>query len=132
MEEVVKIKKALANGENPMTFKKKLAFSLTRLLNSEEKAKSAQEFFETAFQKRELPQDLPSFTVSKTFADRPTIINLVKLSGLAKSMSEARRLIREGAVEYDGQKLTDPNATVKIKKGSVLRIGKHRFIKTVI
>src|SRR3989344_1418673 len=46
LEEVVNIKKALANGENPMTFKKKLAFSLTRLLNSEEKAKSAQEFFE--------------------------------------------------------------------------------------
>lgn len=131
IEEVGNIKKALANGENPMKFKKKLAFSLTQLLNSQENAKSAQEFFETTFQKREQPKDLPSFTVSKTFEDKPTIINLVRQSGFVISMSEARRLIRQGAVEYDGQKLTDPNATVKIKTGSVLRVGKHRFIKTV-
>lgn len=127
MEEVERIRKNLKSGNNPMFYKKKLAFTLVKMLNNYQQAKTAQENFEKTFQQRQIPQDIP---VIKIRGKNITTISLVSQSGFSKSNSDARRLINQGAVEYNGNKITDPNAAIKIINGGVLKVGKYKFVKT--
>ncbi len=97
------------------------------MLNDEEIAKKAQEYFENTFQKKSLPQDIPQISMSGKKS-----VNLVELLVVAKlvsSKSQAKRLILEKAVEIDGQTIIDPKTDVKIRDGMIVRVGKHRFIK---
>jgi tyrosyl-tRNA synthetase len=129
MNEVQKIAEAIKNGVNPMEYKKKLAFTLVRMLNNEDQAKEAQEYFENTFQKKELPDDVKEFVFdAKKIV---TVSDLLINSQMVPSKSEAKRLISQGAVEYNSVRLTDPNGIVTIVNNGILRVGKHRFIKTV-
>jgi tyrosyl-tRNA synthetase len=109
-----------------MIYKKKLAFHLTRMLNSEKEAKKAQEYFETTYQRRQLPTDIP--TVKLTTASL-TLAELLIAAKLAKSKSGAKRLIGEKAVEINGKAITNPQEIIDIKEGIIIRAGKHRFAK---
>lgn len=122
-------REALAKGENPIIYKKKLAFTLVRMLNDEKEAESAQQFFEETFQEKKLPAEIPNVEI---LAIQPmTLVDLVMKTKLVTSRGMAKRLIKEGAVEAEGKKLTDPLAKIKIKEGMVLRVGKHRFAKII-
>jgi len=130
MEDVEKIKTALKNGDNPMTWKKKLAYELTAILSSKDEAKQAQEFFESTFQKRALPQDIPTLTIP--VKDSMTIRDAVVLKGkIVASNNEFRRLLQDGAVEMNGTKVTDLNQLVPDAKENTLKIGKHKFLKII-
>ena len=128
IDEVAKIRGSLKEVANPMEYKKKLAYTLTRMLNNETEAKKAQESFEWAFQRRTAPTDVQSVVYKNK---NISVLSLVIQSGAASSNSDAKRLISGGAVEYGGSKLTDANASVTIVNGAVLKVGKHRFIKTI-
>lgn len=129
MTEVASIQKKLQAGENPMTFKKQLAFTLTRMLNSEGEAREAQEYFETTFQKKQIATDISEYTVS---ADKPQdLLDLVVSAGLSDSKSKARQLLRQGAIEIDGKKV-DNEQNFTPKDGMVLKVGKHKFIKLTL
>lgn len=130
MAEVEQIKKDLRSGKNPMRYKKLLAFTLTKMLNSEEEAVKAQEYFEKTFQKRQLTGEIPiiKININKDITITDLLVNL-KLAG---SRSEAKRLTGEGAVEIDGLKVTDPMQVMKIKNDMIVKVGKHRFAKISI
>lgn len=125
-EDVKRIQSDLSDGKNPMEYKKKLAFTLTRMLHSEKDAKAAQNYFENTFQKKVLPKHISTFTPS---APTLTILNLVTESGMVSSATGARNLISQGAVEIDGTKITDINQKVDTTSGTIMKIGKHNFIK---
>ncbi|MBI4990652.1 tyrosine--tRNA ligase [Candidatus Gottesmanbacteria bacterium] len=127
MEEVERIRIDLKSGKNPMFYKKLLAFTLTRMLNSEEEAKKAQEYFEKTFQKKELTGEIPTVKINNI--KDITIIDLLTNLKLTTSRSEAKRLINEGAVEVDREKITDPQQKIQLKTGMTIRVGKHRFAK---
>lgn len=130
MDEVERIRKNLKSGKNPMHYKKLLAFTLTRMLNGEEEAKKAQEFFETTFQKRELTADIPAV---KIFArEAITIIELLTELKLASSRTEAKRLTSEKAVEINGKKIINPLESLELKSGMIVRVGKHRFTRVIL
>ena len=116
------IEKSLEGGENPMKFKKQLAFELTEWLNSKEEAEKAQETFQNSFQK-----DMPNFDIEiklqKSLAD--TVAPFTNL----KSAGDAKRLIQQGGLTINGDVVTDLN--YKIKKGDKIKIGKKIFGKLI-
>ena len=127
MKEVEQIRTDLKSGQNPMIYKKRLAFTLTRMLNSEEDAKKAQVYFEKTFQRRELSEGIPAIEI-KVIKDIIMTDLLINLK-LVTSRSEAKRLITEGAVEVDGVKIKDPQQSINLKNGTVVKVGKHRLVK---
>ncbi len=120
--------------EHPMAQKKRLAHEIVKRYHGEEAARKAQEEFERVFSRRERPTDVPKVHIAteKLRDGRIAIVELLTLSGLVPSKSEARRLIAQGAVELDGTRVTDPKALVEVRTGTLLRVGKRRFAELVL
>ncbi|KPJ70679.1 tyrosine--tRNA ligase [Microgenomates bacterium DG_75] len=111
---------------NPMTLKKQLAFEVAKMLYGEKNAKNAEKEFERVFQKRKIPKEIPTFKVQRI---KYKIVDLLTDTKLAKSRSEAKRLIGQGGVDIDGSPILDPQTEVTTKEGMVIRYGKRRFIR---
>lgn len=117
----------LKGQENPMTYKKKLAFRVVKMLNDESKAINAQEYFETTFQKKQLTLDMPAVKIAgKSFG----IVDLLMELKLVKSRGDAKRLIREGAVDIDNKMIDDLRA-IEVRNGMVIKVGKHKLVKLI-
>lgn len=127
MAEVNKISSALQKGENPMIYKKRLAFTLTAMLNSEAEATKAQRDFEKTFQQRELPRDIPVFSLNST----ATISEALLATHSAASRTEAKRLVNEGAVEINGVVVRNPQALLPKQAENIIKVGKRKFLKVV-
>ena len=124
--ELEEIRKELdKEATNPMALKKRLAREIVAQLYSQEAATEAEEHFKKVIQKKERPDKIPEFytTVGITFGQWLTD------SGEAPSRSAAIRLIKQGAVTRDGNKVTDANTTVP--KGSIIKSGKRRYLKSI-
>jgi len=112
---------------NPMTLKKRLAREIVTQLYNQKTASEAEEHFVKVFQKREVPEEIKEYYVSlgASIGLRDVLVE----THLAKSRSEASRLIAQGAVEIDGEKVTSYVAPVH--SGSIIKVGKHRFAKVI-
>jgi tyrosyl-tRNA synthetase len=128
LEEIERIKQAIEAGENPMLFKKRLAFELTKQFNSEEEALEAQDHFENTFQKGDL-SSVNEFPISKLPNNPLPIIELLVSTGSASSNSAARRLVEDQAVEIDQIVVDMVQTNVTLKSGMTMRVGKKRFLK---
>ena len=111
MEEVREVESKMSAGENPMEFKKALAFKIVADLNNEEAARAARNNFEETFSKGGVPKDVQTVSAPE---DRP-LGEILLEQGLVKSKTEFNRLNKEGAI--------------KEMENGVYRIGKHRFLK---
>lgn len=127
-EEVVEIRTAIAHGDNPMPFKKRLAFTVTAMYHDEAAAQAAQDHFEKTVQNSEVPEDIPELSVA---GQEITVLELVMQTGSQASRSEARRLIAQGAVYLDDVRLDDQLATVTPMAQQVLRVGKRQWWRVV-
>ncbi len=125
MQEVESIRAAIQKGIEPMKHKKRLAFEIVKQLNNEASAKEAQTHFEKTVQQKELPSDIPEFS----WSTGKLITDLLVESNLATSKSEARRLIEQGGVAVDEEIIIDHNAPFSGTDGSIVRVGKRKFIK---
>lgn len=122
--EIETMKKAMESGENPMTFKKQLAFTITQMYHDEEQAEKAEQQFQAVSQDRGIPAKNPVHLIG---AASTTILSLAAGARKELSSSEVRRRIEQGAVSIDSQKFTDPNQEIAPKSGSVLKTGKRDF-----
>ena len=129
MEEVSIMKKALEKGDNPMDYKKKLAFTLTEMLNSTNDAKVAQSSFQKTVQNKETPDNIPELYSGEKSVD---LVELLASNNLVSSKSQARRLIGQGGVEWDGEKVTDFTLKQKAKDGIILKVGKRNYYRIKI
>jgi len=132
-------------GMHPMEAKQKLAALLVRQFHGEQAAQAAQENFNQVFRKRQVPTEIPEFKVpSKCIVPpefivpeklkdygRINIVDLMVEAKLVSSKSEAKRLIQQGAVELDNQRIT-PEFLPKLTSGSILKVGKRQFLKLVL
>lgn len=125
MDEVKEIEQALARGENPVGHKKMLTFEITKQLNNKEAAQKAQDHFQKTVQQKEIPHDLREFT----WSEGSLLADLLVESELAESKSEAKRLIGQGGVAIDEEIITDPNAPFSGTDGSIVRVGKRKFVR---
>lgn len=121
--ELKKIEKDLA----PRDLKLRLAFEIVKIYHGEKAAAAAQEKFITVFSKKDMQAvALPTLRLKK---NKISPLDLVLASGIAKSKSEARRLISAGAVELAGTLKKNPNELLEIRAGQVLKIGKKSFFR---
>jgi len=129
-EEISAARKESASGNvNPMVWKKKLAFELTRRFTSSSRAEAAAERFSRVHQEKKYPGRMDEVELNRT--DIPEgkldIIFLLRESGLAKSNSEARRKLGEGAVTLNGEKIFEHTERVEVKDNDVIKLGKRNF-----
>ncbi len=130
MEEVKKLCAGVKEGTvHPMDLKKRLAREIITIYHSEEAAKEAQAEFEKVFSQREVPTDIEEIKVEE---DSLSLLSLMQKANWGMSNSDMRRLIKDGAVSVDGDKVTDFQKEITIKpEGIVLKAGKRKFAKFV-
>ncbi len=125
-KELLEIKKSLDNPKiNPRDMKRTLARTFVRMYHSQEAATGAEEEFDRIFVEKSIPDDIEEFTVNAPM----TITALIAEAKLATSKGEARRLIDQGGVSIDGERVSDPNALLPDKSEFILKVGKRRFLK---
>jgi tyrosyl-tRNA synthetase len=95
------------------------------MYHSQEAATGAEEEFDRIFVEKSIPDDIEEFTVSTPM----TITALIAEAKLATSKGEARRLIDQGGVSIDGERVSDPNVLLPDKSEFILKVGKRRFLK---
>tara|TARA_S200000501_G_C20872196_1_gene764836 strand:- start:3941 stop:5152 length:1212 start_codon:yes stop_codon:yes gene_type:complete len=112
---------------NPMLVKKELARSLVELYYDKEKALYAEENFQNVIIEKNIPQDIPIYSLN----EEDLIVNIIFVSGMLKSKGEARRMIKQGAVKIDGDTVNDIYENVKPGPERILKVGKRRFLKII-
>lgn len=129
-EELEEIRRGLAAGAvNPRDVKMRVAHEIVRQFHGAAVASQAQAEFVRIFQQRELPSDMPIYRLP---GDQPVgILELLMGAGLAQSSSEARRLVAQGGVRVDDEKVEDIQARVAVTDGTILRVGKRKFVQIV-
>ncbi len=130
-EEIIHMEQAIKQGENPMKYKKQLAFTLTAALNTMELAQQAQIYFEDTFQKGMISTEVEEFPLSTLPGNPLSIIDLLIATNMATSKSQAKRLVIQNAVEIDQTIVDMLQTNVTLKPGMTLRVGKKRFLRFV-
>ncbi|MEW8524884.1 MAG: tyrosine--tRNA ligase [Candidatus Thiodiazotropha endolucinida] len=128
MSEIVEWKREIEQGANPRDVKIRLAEELVERFHSREQAVKAHEAFVARFQKGQMPDEMTEFDFTASNGGYP-IANLLKDAELVKSTSEAMRMIKQGAVRIDGERVTDHTLTVAAGSTHVYQVGKRRFAR---
>ena len=132
-DEIAAVASGMADGTtNPRDAKVRLAKALVAQYHSAQAADDAARWFAETFGARTFPADAPRFTPPPDDVDadgRVWIVRLLTLSGAAPSGSEARRLIRQGGVEVDGEPVRNEDARLSLAQERRLQVGKRRFLR---
>ncbi len=115
---------------NPRDIKRKLARKLVEMYHTVEASIEAEREFDNIFIKKGLPDEIPEFLVDSSKSELD-ILDLIVNVGFAPSKSEARRLVAQGGVSIDGDKISDIKEIIKINKEKILKVGKRNFVKLI-
>ena len=127
-DEIDRIKKDLDKGKNPRDIKFELAKIITALYHSELEVKEAIEFYDLAFRKKDIPDNIPEIELESDI-----LMNLIPIlvqNNIISSKSEFKRLIVQGGVRVNQEKLNDMD--FKLSNNDVIKIGKKKFIRVKI
>jgi tyrosyl-tRNA synthetase len=127
LEEISSWKKKIGEGRNPRDIKVLFAKEIVARFHSAEAAKKAEEDFESRFRHGELPEEIPEKRVVET-----QILKVLKESGLVPSANEGARMIEQGGVRIDGEKLGDRNLQLKRGATYVVQVGKRKIARITI
>ena len=127
INEINELKKEVKSGMNPRDTKILLAEEIIERFHSKEDAENAKNTFLDRFQKGAKPKDIETFSIS--LDDDIAIGNLLKESGLVQSTSEAMRLVKQGAVKINDEKIDDPKLIIEKNRELLVQVGKRRFLK---
>jgi tyrosyl-tRNA synthetase len=128
LSEIKSFREDVNKGANPRDIKFKLGEELVERFYNREEAILAREHFVSQFQKGEMPDEMPEVTL-KVETDGLAIANLLKLAGLTPSTSDAFRMLDQGAVKLDGERINDRGLMLHAGQTFVLQVGKRRFAK---
>ena len=128
LAEIAQYKKDVENGRNPKEIKMLLAKELTARFHSAKDANDAEQEFEERFKAGVLPQDMPQITLEKSGG--VLLSQILKNAGLVASTSEAQRMISQGAVKVDGEKVAE-NVTITAPE-IVAQVGKRKFARVFL
>jgi tyrosyl-tRNA synthetase len=132
-QEIAEFKKKLqTHSVNPMNLKKRLAHEIVRQFHGKQAADEAEKHFTQVFQRREIPVELHDTIAFGDKVEIEVLTDITKLlfeAGLVKSRSEANRLLAQGAIEVDGEKIS--TSLVSLKDGNIIKVGKRRFLRIV-
>jgi tyrosyl-tRNA synthetase len=126
LEELADIRSQLEDrGTNPRDHKRRLAREIVALYHGPEAAAAAERHFDRVIVEKEIPEDMPEVTLPAP----QWVLALLKEQGVVGSTSEGRRLVEQGAIYVDGERLTDPNWQVPAGTAHVLKVGKRKFLR---
>ena len=131
MSEIEDFKLQVSGGENPRDVKFKLALEIVARFHSVAEAKSAQDEFINRFRKGEMPDEIAEVSLQAEAGTIP-IANLLKNAGLTQSTSDALRMIRQGAVKIDGEKVEDTKLEICVSSTHIYQVGKRRFARVTV
>ncbi|MGC9385718.1 MAG: tyrosine--tRNA ligase [Hydrogenovibrio sp.] len=125
LETIAAYQQAVKDGENPRNIKIKLALELIERFHNSESAEAALNDFETRFSKNAIPDEMPEFTFNEVMP----LANVLKEAGLVASTSDGHRMVKQGAVKLNGEKVTDSRAKVENCEAQVYQVGKRKFAR---
>ena len=129
-QKLVEVKSQLSNGNtNPRDIKRELARTLVTMYHNQEAAEIAQQEFDNIFINKGLPDEIEEFNIGNK--KEINILDLIVLVNFAPSKGEARRLLTQGGVSIDGEKISDVQSSISVKTGMILKVGKRKFIKLI-
>lgn len=129
LEEIKNVRNQVASGSvHPMEFKKSLAYEIVSRFHGQAAAESAKDYFETRYQKRSVPNNIPKHFLP---AERIGICQLLVDLQFVRSRSEAKRLIAQGGVKVDGRIVADVNFEFRATFHHVVKVGKTRIVQVV-
>jgi tyrosyl-tRNA synthetase len=135
MDEVEAVRRGLEDGSlHPRDAKRRLARAIVEVWYGAGAAETAEAAFERVFVDKELPAEIPEAVISSDDAPggRMSLSKLLVVTGLAESNRDARRLISQGGVTVDGARHHDIEATVLVRTGLVVRVGRRRMTRVVV
>jgi len=125
--ELEKIKRDLEDLDvNPRDLKRRLAREIVSLYYGEKEASEAEKEFDRIFKAKKLPSDIPEKEIE---LGEWKVVELLVVSGLCSSNSEARRLIQQGGVRIDGEQVKEISSITEAVSGMILNVGKRKFVK---
>ena len=129
-QKLAEIKSQLTDGiSNPRDVKRELARTLVTMYHNQEAAEIAQQEFDNIFINKGLPDEIDEFNIGDK--KEINILDLIILVNFAPSKGEARRLLTQGGVSIDGEKIIDVQSNISVKPGMILKVGKRKFIKLI-
>ena len=129
--EIVALKQQVGDGRNPRDVKVELAQEIITRFHDRAAAEDALSDFEARFQRNAIPDDLPQVSLAAPSEGLP-VLQVIKLAGLTASTSEAIRMIGQGGVRIDGEKLEDRGLVLAVGAKVVLQVGKRKFAEVTI
>ncbi len=126
-----RLKEAVAAGRNPRDVKLDLAEEIVARFHGAAAGPDARQQFLARFQKGAMPDDMPDVKIDGG-GNPVRLTRILKEAGLTPSTSEAMRMIRQGAVKIDGQRIDDPAREVVPGDGLVCQVGKRRFARVTV
>jgi tyrosyl-tRNA synthetase len=129
--QIAKLQQSVTEGANPRDIKVEFAQEIVERFHSRADAVHAYEQFVARFKRGEMPEDMPSVTLTVENGYIP-IANLLKQAGLTPSTSEATRMIKQSAVKIDGEKVSDRSQKIQAPSNHVYQVGKRRFARVLV
>ncbi|HRS52830.1 MAG TPA: tyrosine--tRNA ligase [Candidatus Marinimicrobia bacterium] len=132
LAQLQEVKRRLNDGQtNPMVLKKELARAIIKMYHSESAARQAEQNFEQIFSKKEIPDDIEEIIIPSSDLPKP-LVKLLTECGAVSSNGEARRLIQQGGVRINEEKISDINYAIQNKGEYITKVGKRRFFKFIV
>ena len=131
IDEIKALKADQLNGKNPRDIKIELAKELIARFHDDQSANLAEENFINQFQKKNIPDDIEEVSITISESSIP-LTNLLKESGMTSSTSEAMRMIKQGAVRINEEKITDIKHIIDSGSSAIYQVGKRKFKKITL
>ena len=127
-EDIAKLKQEMEDGKNPRDIKFVLAEELVDRFHQEGDGKKCKEGFLNRFQKGNMPEEIESISVNLT-EDQILLVNLLKNTNMIASISEGNRLIKQGGIKINSEKVIDPKLLISSGTENIYQVGKRKFLK---
>ena len=122
------LKELASGGLHPRAAKARLAFEIVKEYHSEKEAEEAGREFDRVFKDKGMPEKIETVRLKEK---EMNILNLLKETGLAPSKMEAKRLVSQGGVRIDSEKISDEQFVVRLEKPVLIQCGKRRFVRVI-
>ena len=132
LAEIDGLRSRIKNGDNPRDIKFELAEELVARFHDQAAADKARESFVSRFRKNEIPDEMPELNLDCGAAGVLGIAHLLHQAGLVSSTSEAFRMIKQGAVRLDGERVSDKALELAAGQTHIVQVGKRRFARVTL
>jgi len=130
--EITSLKREVSEGRNPRDVKVLLAQELVARFHSQQAAEEALADFEARFKQGMLPEDMPEYVLTSENGAPMNVVQALKQAGLTTSTSEAMRMIDQGAVKADNERVSDKALLLPFDQPVVLQVGKRKFARVTV